>query len=127
MWADLVVQSVLGTATDNQASLVLPPAEQFYSLPKRKETRLLLHKNAERLGKRHGKAYEVGDLDHEFLLDSAVGTVTLNNLMYPVKTKGKTEIKKEKAETIEMKSVKMRRMAAQNTCRYNLGNNKNFD
>lgn len=106
MWAELLVQNVLCMATDNQASLVLPPAEQFYSLPKRKETRLLLHRNVERLVKRHGKAYEVGDSDNEFLLDSDVGTVTSDNLMYPLRIKGKTEIKKEKDETIRTKSVK---------------------
>lgn len=39
--------------------------------------------------------------------------------MYQVRTKGKTE-------TTETKSVKVKRMTAQNTCKYNLGNNKNF-
>lgn len=52
-------------STDKQASLVLLPTEQLYSLPKRKETRLLC-KNVQGLVKRHGKACEVGDSDHKF-------------------------------------------------------------
>lgn len=59
--------------------------------------------------KRHGKACAVGDSDHEFLLHSAVGNLTSNNLLYPVRNKGNTEIEEEKAEPIETESVKMRR------------------
>lgn len=59
------MQSLLGMSTDKQASLVLLPTEQLYSLPKRKETRLLC-KNVQGLVKRHGKACEVGDSDHKF-------------------------------------------------------------
>lgn len=76
VWADLVVQSVLGMSTDNLASLVLLPTEQLYSLPKRKETRLLLCKNVQRLVKRHRKACEGGESGHELLLNLTVGTVT---------------------------------------------------
>lgn len=50
------MQSVLSMST---ASLVVLPTEQLYSLSKRKEARLLLSNNIQRLGKGHGKACEV--------------------------------------------------------------------
>lgn len=63
------MQSVLGMFTNNLASLVLLPTEQLYSLSKREGTGLLLHKKGQKLDKRHGKACEVGESDHELLLD----------------------------------------------------------
>jgi len=65
-------------------------------------------------------------VEPEFLFDLAGGTATSSNLTYPVRTKRKTEIQKGESEAIEIKSVKMR-MTYQNTSKYNLGNDKNFD
>lgn len=111
------MQSGLGVST---VSLVVLSTEQLCSLLKRKETRLLLSNNVQRLGKRHGKACEV-ESDQEVLLDLTVGTVTSC-----VSSEDQVETETEKYETIKTKSVK-KRMTAQNTGIYNLDNNKNLD
>lgn len=100
------MQSVLGVST---ASLAVLSTEQLCSLLKRKETRLLLSNNVQRLGKRHGKACEV-ESEQEVLLDLTVGTVT-SCISSEDHVESETE---KKYETIKTKSVK-KRMTAQNT------------